>query len=383
MNFYLYLKHFPTDGGPLRVGTSKAVHGLASGLAACGAQVSVLCEGPERVSYRAPEGFHVECFRNTGAYRSFRVAGQLSQYLQAKMHSASVMILNGIFHPAVFGVSRAAQRLGIPYVMAPHGSYDRPLFRRNAHLKWPYWFACERPALTGALAIQVLDSRQDQWTLRRGIQTPSVEVPNGFSTADVYPAEFFSWRQQGRVRLLYWGRMHIQQKGLDALLDAVAELAKYQKLELTLQGPDWHGEKQVLMRRAAQLGLDGCARFVNPDFETPPPRIMNDYDIVCMPSRYEGFGLAALEAMLAGRPLLVSEPAGIARHVRASGCGVVVKPDKEGIQQGLSDLMERRQEWREMGMRGRAYAFSELNWNSIARRACSRYEALANGNETR
>lgn len=378
MHFYLYLKHFPSDGGPLRVGTSKAVHGLASGLAACGAQVSVLCEGKERVSRRAPAGYDVECFENTGAYRSFRVTSQLQHYLQDTVDRASLMILNGIFHPAVFGVSRLAQRVGIPYVMAPHGAYDRPLFQRNAHLKWPYWFACEKPALRKALAIQVLDGRQDEWTLRRGIRTPSVEVPNGFSVDDVYPDSELEWREQGRVRLLYWGRMHIQQKGLDALLDAVAALAKASQVELTLQGPDWHGEKQVLMRRAARLGLDGCARFLEPDFETPPPRVMSEYDVLCMPSRYEGFGLAALEGMLAGRPLLVSEPSGIARHVRASGCGVVVKPDPESIERGLAELLDRRSEWRDMGMRGRQYAFDKLNWNAIARTAIERYEALVN-----
>ena len=376
MNFYLYLKHFPGDGGPLRVGTSKAVHGLASGLAACGAQVSVLCEGRERVSRTAPAGYRVECFQNAGAYRSFRVTQQLQEFLQDKVDRASLIILNGIFHPAVFGVSRLVQRLGIPYVMAPHGAYDRPLFQRNAHLKWPYWFACEKPALRKALAIQVLDGRQDEWTLRRGINTPSVEVPNGFAAEDVYPESFLHWRAHGRVRLLYWGRMHIQQKGLDALLDAVAALAPSTQMELTLQGPDWHGEKQLLMRRAARLGLDGSARFLDPDFDTPPPRVMSDYDILCMPSRYEGFGLAALEGMLAGRPLLVSEPSGIARHVRASGCGVVVKPEKQAIERGLVELMDRRSEWRDLGRRGREYALQSLNWKAIAHTALERYQSL-------
>ncbi len=376
MNFYLYLKHFPSDAGPLRVGTSKAVHGLASGLAACGAQVSVLCEGDERVSFRSAAGYDVECFHNSGAYRSFRVARQLQTFIQDTVDRASLVILNGIFHPAVSGMSRLLRQCGLPYVMAPHGAYDRPVFQRNAHLKWPYWYAFEKPALRNALAIQVLDERQDKWTACRGIRTPSVEVPNGFATEDLYPESRLRWSGHGRVRLLFWGRMHTQQKGLDLLLDAVAALSATVPTELTVQGPDWHGEKLSLMRRATRLRIDGITRFLDPDFDTPPPEVMSEYDILCMPSRYEGFGLAALEGMLAARPLLVSEPSGIARHVLASGCGLVVKPNKNAVEEGLEQLVQRRSEWRDMGCRGREYALQTLNWNAIARAALDRYQAL-------
>lgn len=376
VNIFLYLKHFPSDGGPLRVGTSKAVHGLAAGLAACGASVSVLCEGDRRVSFRAPAGYQVQCFPNTSPYRSFEVTRPLREFVQSTMDRASLVVLNGIFHPAVCGLARYLRQSGIRYVMAPHGAYDKPLFRRNAHLKWPFWFAFEKPALRNALAIQVLDERQDEWTVRRGIKTPSVEVPNGFAAEDVYPASDLSWRQSGAIRLLYWGRMHTQQKGLDLLLPAVAEASRSLPLELTLQGPDWHGERASLIRQAARLGIDTCTRFLEPDFETPPPRVMAGYDIVCMPSRYEGFGLAALEAMLAGRPLLVGAPAGIAKHVQASGCGVVVRPEADAIEQGLAELARRRAEWQDMGRRGREYALRNLNWNAIARAALERYGTL-------
>ena len=82
----------------------------------------------------------------------------------------------------------------------------------------------------------------------------------------------------------------------------------------------------------------------------------------CLPSRFEGFGLAALEAMLAARVLLVSERAGIARHVAASGCGVAVAPTVEGVREGLDRLLRRREHWREMGLAGRRHALRHLRW---------------------
>ncbi|MNC85551.1 D-inositol-3-phosphate glycosyltransferase [compost metagenome] len=117
--------------------------------------------------------------------------------------------------------------------------------------------------------------------------------------------------------------------------------------------------------------------FRAPDYRRSSPRIIADHDVFCLPSRFEGFGLAALESMLAARVLLVSEIAGIARHVRASDCGVVVKPTTASVAEGLAALLQRRSEWREMGLRGRRYALANLQWKNIAASALRHYERLA------
>ena len=80
--------------------------------------------------------------------------------------------------------------------------------------------------------------------------------------------------------------------------------------------------------------------------------------------------------MLAGRVLLVSEVAGIAPHVQASGCGVIVAPTVAAIRQGLVELLERRSEWKEMGLKGREYALEHLRWNNIAFAALQQYQQL-------
>jgi glycosyltransferase involved in cell wall biosynthesis len=97
-----------------------------------------------------------------------------------------------------------------------------------------------------------------------------------------------------------------------------------------------------------------------------------------MPSRFEGFGLSALEAMLAARVLIVSRTAGIAPHIERSGCGIVVDPTPADLQRGFQLLLSRRQHWREMGLRGREYALEHLHWNRIAKRTLLQYRKLLN-----
>jgi glycosyltransferase involved in cell wall biosynthesis len=62
--------------------------------------------------------------------------------------------------------------------------------------------------------------------------------------------------------------------------------------------------------------------------------------------------------------------------VQASGCGVVVKPDASSIQAGLDALLQCREDWPAMGLRGRQQAIAQLPWQRIAQQARSHYQAL-------
>jgi glycosyltransferase involved in cell wall biosynthesis len=67
---------------------------------------------------------------------------------------------------------------------------------------------------------------------------------------------------------------------------------------------------------------------------------------------------------------------GIAPHVEASGCGVVVAPEISKIKSGLIELIQRRSEWKEMGLRGRNYALEHLRWDKIAAETFTKYQKL-------
>ena len=158
------------------------------------------------------------------------------------------------------------------------------------------------------------------------------------------------------------------------LIDAFTQITETSS-NLTIQGPDW-GDKKRLQQRADSILPSEAVSFLEPDYTMSASSIIAEYDIFCLPSRFDGFGLSALEAMLAGRVLLVSEVAGIAPHIKASGCGVVVKPETSAIKAGLSELIQRRSEWKRMGLNGRHYILEHLQWNKIASAALDQYKYL-------
>jgi glycosyltransferase involved in cell wall biosynthesis len=382
MQICLYLKHFPSDGNNLQQGegTRKAVHGLASGLAACGADVTVLCEGNQDSLVKSTEGYKIACFSNPNPEPCFTIAPTLKDYIRHQHDQSSLIILNGIFHRSVFAFSQFLKQHSIPYIAAPHDPYHPAIFQKNTHLKIPYWFLFEQRLLKSAKAIQVLDIRHQDWIRRLGVSTPVLEVPNGFSPQDVHPDSTLTWRLDGTPKLLFLGRIDSHNKGLDILLNAFAEIAKTSDAQLTIQGPDW-GDRTALEKQAIQLGLSGRVEFLGPDYQLSPSALIANYDIFCISSRFEGFSLSALEAMLAGRVLLISEIAGIAPHVQASGCGLVVKAETRAIACGLQELFQYRPEWQAMGLKGRQHVLEKLNWCNIASHALGQYQNLcAKGN---
>jgi glycosyltransferase involved in cell wall biosynthesis len=375
---YLYLRHFPARGEKLDDGLKKAVHGLASGLAKHSEKVVILSEGSksENTSFTTDAGYTIQCFANPIQHRpSFQISPALKQYISDNLSSDSLVMLNGILHPSLYSISRLLKKRSVPYVVVPHDIYHPAMFSKNAHLKFFYWHLLEKRMLMQARAIQVLDISQAKWLERRGIQTPIFEVPNGFTPTDVQPESVLSWEVDRKPSFFFFGRLDTYHKGLDLLIDAFSQITDVLDGQLIIQGPDW-GDKKDLQQQAGELLSLGKISFLEPEYTRSPSSVIADYDVFCLPSRFEGFGLSALEAMLAGRVLLVSEEAGIATYVRASKCGVVVKPETSAIKLGLLELYNCRSEWKEMGLRGQRYALEHLSWDKIAFAAAKEYRCL-------
>ena len=378
MKVALYLTIFPPAEEQLSCGYGivKAVHTSAKGFAACGADVVVLCEGPEEWTSVTGSGYEIRCFAKPGRPTMFGASGGLAQYMEGP-DRPDLVVLNGIFDPRMYAASRQLRKHGVPYIVAPHDPYHPAIFGTNAHLKWPYWYLMERHVLGKAEAVQVLDRRHERWLRRLGIKAPVIEVTNGVVPEDVGKESELQWNGESLARFLFLGRLDAYNKGLDLLIDAFAQIAPNAESRLVLQGPDDTRDKAPLEARAAAHGLSDRVAILDPDFATSSTSIIARHDVLCMPSRFEGFGLSALEAVLTGRVVMVSEMAGIAPYVEACGCGVVVKPEVASVRAGLEELLRLRPKWREMGLRGRRHMLERLRYDRIAAEALTLYQDLA------
>ena len=371
MRLIFYLKHFPPDGKELVRGTTKAVHGLVSGCAHAGAKVTIICEGDHRSSDVSDSGYGIECFRQQSGLRQFSVSKEMKNWI-SDCEKEAVFVLNGMFHPRLTALKRVLKKTGRPYIIATHGDYHPASFHKHALRKHVYWHAFERPLLQGAAAIQVLDQRHQRNLSRRGVTGPFLVSPNGCFPVEVQRSPMTAGR---RTRMLLFGRLDIYHKGIDLLLGALQIILRRHDVDLTIQGPE-HDPREKINRLILEAGLRDRARCLAPEYDLPPSDVMSQYDMVVMPSRFEGFGLSALEAMVAERVVLITTEAGIAPHVEKSKCGVVIDPTIDGIIKGLEDLISRKNSWKSMGSSGRRYALKELTWERIGEETLAGYRSV-------
>ncbi len=126
------------------------------------------------------------------------------------------------------------------------------------------------------------------------------------------------------------GRLDTQ-KGFDVLVRA------FRLVERPDASLEIHGQGEELDRLAALA--DGDRRVVFHGHSDDPTRAMAAVDAVAMPSRWEPYGLVALEAMAAGRPLLVAPVDGLRDHV-GTGAHAVPRFTAEAWARALTDLCD-------------------------------------------
>jgi len=174
----------------------------------------------------------------------------------------------------------------------------------------------------------------------------------------------------GRTVAAFVGRL-AEQKGIDLLLEAVARLDH--RLDVVVMGEG--SLRAGLEARAARGDLDGRVFFAG--HREDVPELLPAFDLFVFPSRWEGFGLAAVEAMAAGLPVVAAESDGLREVVVDGECGLLHRPgDVDSLVAALEEIMRDPERGRRMGAAGRARAMERFGAGRMAAEVLSLYTAL-------
>ena len=169
-------------------------------------------------------------------------------------------------------------------------------------------------------------------------------------------SEFADVKQASQERssfsVLVFGRgdnEDFQLKGYDIAAQAIAEL-KDMTYQLVFVGTAW-GEEETVAKKLLEQGIDRSQLKVR-RFNESRERLAElfcEVDLAVMPSRTEGFGLAALEALSAGLPVLVSGNSGLAGALKkvphGSSC-VVTSDDPKDWASAIRAVRDKDREMR-------------------------------------
>jgi glycosyltransferase involved in cell wall biosynthesis len=199
-----------------------------------------------------------------------------------------------------------------------------------------------------------------------------VVIHNGIDPARFEDATRFA---HPRPYVLALGRL-THKKGFDLLLEALARVAPdHPGVDLVLAGEG--EERPSLEAAAARLGLDRRVHFFGKASPAEVVRLLNGCLFAAVPSRAEPFGIVALEALAAGRPVLATRVGGMAEFLEslpAPAPVVLVRPDPEALAEGLRTGL--RDGWPAPGGPAlTADIFREYSWSRVSRQ----YETVLAG----
>lgn len=255
---------------------------------------------------------------------------------------------------------------GVPLVTTLHGT-DVRLARGTA---------MARPLFRHVLQQSSAVTTVSRW-LAREVETLVSGVRASVAPMPVATDLFSPGGERDANRLLFVGRL-TSQKGIEALIEALAEMRHAAVLDVVGDGP-LAGQ---LAARVSQLGLSSRVQWLG---QLPQPKLVDLYRraaAVVVPSTDEGLGLVAVEAQLCETPVVGYESGGLTDTVQHDRTGVLVPPgDVRALAAALDDLLDRPDRGAELGRAGRMVALAGYAPESAARRYAGIYRSVVDSSE--
>lgn len=299
---------------------------------------------------------------------SYQFAPKLAAWLydQGAGGRWDAVITHGLWQHHGLAAWRAFRRSRTPRYVFPHGMLD-PWFKRTyprKHLKkWLYWPWAEYRLLRAARAVfftceeERRLARGSFWLYRVNERIASLgieEPPDGAKRQrEAFLDRFPELR--GQRLILFLGRLVVK-KGCDSLLRSFAGLApRPADLRLVMAGPA--DDQSPGFMAGLRADADFPADAVFPGMLTGDLKwgALRSAEVFILPSHQENFGLAVVEALACGVPVLISDKVNLWREIEADGAGFVAPDTLAGTRQLLARWLALPAEERAaMGQRARA-----------------------------
>ncbi|MBU8879389.1 glycosyltransferase [Bacillus sp. FJAT-29790] len=370
-------------------GLARHVHGLAGGLIKQGYEVHVITANPAQLLHEElVEGICIHRVKplmekdhdflnwiaglNLAMEQKARELARIHRFalvhahdwlvgacaisLQASLHVPMIATIHATEHGRNKGIHTELQKF-------IHEKESQLMNESNSIIVCSEYMKCE--------LIQVFDvSEQKIWIIPNGVV--GIESTFGEEILAALPV------QQNKRIIFSIGRI-VHEKGFDTLIDAALVLQDYY--------PDVYfiiaGKGPMLSEyrnRVLDRGLQDRVYFVG--FVTDDQRnaLFEKCSLAVFPSRYEPFGIVALEAMIMGKPVIVSNTGGLKGIVQHKQTGLLMTPGDVGsFLEQAAIILDHEEVGQQMGWNGKKEVERLFSWVRIAEDTKRVYEeAISN-----
>jgi glycosyltransferase involved in cell wall biosynthesis len=304
-----------------------------------GAEVSIAApEPPPADKWLATQlpGVAVNVFRTYGR-DAFLASPALHRWLAENGEHFDLVHVHGLLNPVSSLAARACARNGWPFVIRPFGTLSRYTYsHRRGALKEAYSRRVDRPNLRRASAIHfttIVERDESAWQEIDWGQRAFVIPPPWVASKAVTPRTIRTKRRT----VLFLSRLH-PVKRVDLLLAAWPLVTMAQPdARLVIAGAGDASYLRTLQEQAAPLG--DSVRFAGFVEGKEKAALLGEADVFVLPSQHENFGIAVLEALAFGLPVVLTKEVQLSGFVAEHSLGVISGESAEALASAVGEAL--------------------------------------------
>lgn len=185
----------------------------------------------------------------------------------------------------------------------------------------------------------------------------------------------FEVKPEDKQFILFLGRIDIYMKGLDTLLASFSRIED-KEVRLRIAGSGKTGDVRKLQKLIGDYNLAGRVECLGRVSERTKIELLRTTLFLVMPSRFEGWGITAIEANAAGKPVLGTNIRGLSEAVVHNKTALLVEPGNIEELTAAMDYLIRNDEIRaHYGREGRIRA-QGFSWESLSEKQAAFYQSV-------
>ncbi len=285
-------------------------------------------------------------------------------------NSPSLVVFHEVYWPVFITISKQLKKRGIPYIIVPHSSLTDVAQYSKKHKKQVANILLFNRFIKGSEAIHYLSEFEKKSSAKWS--TSSFVSSNGMAL----PKEVKSNFNNDDLKLVYVGRLDINQKGLDRLIE-VARIIKNKtndcNITFSISGTDFDNNKSIIQESIRKYELDKIVKLQEAVFGNDKIQLLLKHDCFVQLSRSEGQPMGMLEAMSFGIPTIATEGTSMKEAISKSKLGFAVSDDPVVIAKVILDLSINKNVLKKMSENSRLYISKHHNWDYISKRTTDEY----------